>query len=212
MKLKHIKNLQFLFLLIVIVSSCSQETPKKLLPVYGDKKAVGTDTLYHVIQNFNLTNQYGENISLETVKNKIFVANFFFATCQSICPEMSKNLKDVQAAFASDDSVLILSHSVNPKHDTVAVLNTYSELYQAKKGKWHLLTGDKKQIYDQALKSYLVNALEDDGSAEGFLHSEMLLLIDTKGRIRGMYDGTDHPSVLKLIEDIKVLKKEDRSL
>jgi protein SCO1/2 len=121
---------------------------------------------------------------------------------------MSTNLKDVQAAFAKDDSLLLLSHSVNPLHDTVEVLNAYGSTYGAIKNKWHLLTGDKKQIYDLAKTSYLVNAIEDDGTPEGFLHSELLLLVDTKGRMRGMYDGTDKVQVQKLIEDIKLLKKE----
>lgn len=211
MRSKHI-NLTAGILLLIIFFSCSKVKPTKVLPVFGEKKGMNGDTLFHTIGQFNFVDQDGENVTNETVKNRIYVANFFFATCQSICPEMSKNLNKVQEAFYKDDSILILSHSVNPKHDTVEVLKQYSDLYKAKKGKWHFLTGDKKQIYDLALESYLVNALEDDGSAEGFLHSEMLLLIDTKGRIRGMYDGTDLPAVLKLNEDIKLLKKEDPSL
>lgn len=207
------KRTNLLFLIpALLLFACSKEKPLKVLPVYGDKKEMKGDTLFHIIGTFNFIDQDNESVSNETVKNKIYVANFFFATCESICPEMSKNLKYVQEAFDKDDSVLILSHTVNPKHDTVEVLKQFSAIYQAKKGKWHFLTGDKKQIYDLALNSYLVNALEDDGSAEGFLHSEMLLLIDKKSRIRGMYDGTDHPAVLKLIEDIKLLKKEDPSL
>jgi protein SCO1/2 len=94
-------------------------------------------------------------------------------------------------------------------HDTVEVLQAYAQTYGAIKGKWHLLTGDKKEIYGLAKNSYLVNALEDDGTEEGFLHSELLILVDTKGRLRGMYDGTDQAAVLQLIEDIKKLKKED---
>lgn len=189
---------------------CTQNTPEFLLPVYGEKKLNEKhDTVYHSISNFSLSNQYGETVTQETVKNKIYVANFFFATCQSICPEMSTNLTDVQAAFAQDDSLLILSHSVNPLHDTVEVLDAYAQIYHAQKNKWHLLTGDKKHIYDLAKNDYLVNAIEDDGSPEGFLHSELFLLIDTKARIRSMYDGTDKVQVKKLIEDIKLLKKEN---
>jgi len=211
MKLNLIRNtslaLSFLFMV-----GCKQEGPKLLLPIYGEKKVQDKDTVYHTIKDFKLTNQYGETVSKETVKNKIYVANFFFATCQSICPEMSTNLTTVQKAFEKDDSLLILSHSVNPMHDTVAVLMSYATTYGAVKNKWHLLTGDKKEIYALAKTSYLVNALEDDGSAEGFLHSELFLLIDSKGRIRGMYDGTDKAQVQKLIEDIKLLKQERYSL
>jgi protein SCO1/2 len=207
MKSKQIRNLLFLSS-FAFLFACKQDGAKFLLPVIGEKKLNNTDTVYHTIADFDLTNQYGEQVNKKTVAGKIYVANFFFATCQSICPEMSTNLSDVQKAFEKDDSLLILSHSVNPLHDTVAVLKNYSETYHAIKHKWHLLTGDKKQIYDLAKTSYLVNALEDDGTPEGFLHSELLLLIDKKGRIRGMYDGTDKAQVQKLIADISLLKQE----
>jgi protein SCO1/2 len=195
-------------LALVFLAGCGNKKTKLLLPVYGEKKVENNDTVYHRIGSFNFMNQFGEKISNETVKNKIYVADFFFATCQSICPVMSTNLKDVQKAFENDDSLLILSHSVNPMHDTVQVLNDYGLTYGAKKGKWHLLTGNKKEIYDLAKDSYLVNAIQDDGSPEGFLHSELFILVDKQGRIRGMYDGTDKASISKLIEDIKLLKNE----
>lgn len=188
--------------------SCVPEKSTLVLPVFGPKQVVNGDTVYHKVQDFELVNQYGDVVNKNTVNQKIIVANFFFATCQSICPEMSNNLKDVQAAFLDDKNFLILSHSVNPMHDTVEVLKIYSELYGAKKGKWHLLTGDKKQIYELAKNSYLVNALEDDGSPEGFLHSELFLLLDSKGRLRGMYDGTNNVDVQKLISDIRLLQTE----
>jgi protein SCO1/2 len=191
-----------------LLAGCRPHTPELLLPVFGEKKVENNDTIYHTVSKFSLTNQYGETVTEQTVKGKIYVANFFFATCQSICPAMSTNLKDVQAAFAKDDSLLLLSHSVNPLHDTVEVLSAYGNTYGVIKNKWHLLTGDKKQIYDLAKTSYLVNAIEDDGTPEGFLHSELLLLVDAKGRMRGMYDGTDKVQVQKLIEDIRLLKKE----
>jgi protein SCO1/2 len=199
--------------LATILVNCGEHKEKahKLLPVYGAKTPQGEDTLYHSIADFELVNQDGERISKKTVDGKIYVANFFFATCQSICPEMSTNLVEVQKAFMNDDSLLILSHSVNPLHDTVAVLKNYAGLYGAKSGKWHLLTGNKKVIYDLAKTSYLVNALEDDGTPEGFLHSELLLLIDGKGRIRGMYDGTDKAAVQQLISAIQLLKTEKAS-
>ena len=199
----------FTGLTLALLSACSPENKSTLLlPIMGEKKLVNQDTVYHRVADFRLINQYGDTVSQKNTDGKIYVANFFFATCQSICPEMSSQLKLVQAAFAEDDSVLILSHSVNPMHDTVEVLSAYAAVYGAQKNKWHMLTGDKKQIYELAKSSYLVNALEDDGSPEGFLHSELFLLIDTKGRIRGMYDGTYAPDVQKLIKDINLLKKE----
>jgi protein SCO1/2 len=195
-------------ILLLAFTACKRESNGLLLPVIGEKTIQNNDTVYHRIGKFNLVNQYGENVSDRDVKNKIYVANFFFATCQSICPEMSTNLTHVQKEFAVDDSVLLLSHTVNPFHDTVEVLRKYADSYGAKRNKWHLLTGDKKQIYALAKNDYLVNALEDDGTPEGFLHSELFLLIDTKGRIRGMYDGTDMAQVQKLIADIRTLKRE----
>ena len=207
MKLKLILKI-FLIYSIVFYFGCTQKKSSVLLPIYGEKKIISGDTIYHQIASFNLTNQIGQVVNQNTTKNKIYIANFFFASCQSICPMMSNQLQEVQKAFLADDSVLILSHSVNPLHDTVAVLSNYADTYGAKTNKWHLLTGNKKQIYDLAKTSYLVNAFEDDGSPEGFLHSELFLLIDKKARIRGMYDGTNTAEVKKLIEDVKLLKQE----
>ena len=207
MKLKLILKI-ILICSIVFYFGCTEKKSSVLLPIYGEKKIIAGDTIYHQIASFNLTNQIGQVVNQNTTKNKIYIANFFFASCQSICPMMSNQLQEVQKAFLADDSVLILSHSVNPLHDTVAVLNNYADTYGAKTNKWHLLTGNKKQIYDLAKTSYLVNAFEDDGSPEGFLHSELFLLIDKKARIRGMYDGTNTAEVKKLIEDVKLLKQE----
>jgi protein SCO1/2 len=192
-------------------NTSKQETKKLFLPVIGEKKLAGVDgkdTIYHTVQSFSFVNQYHDTVSEKTIENKIYVADFFFATCQSICPKMSSQLVHVQNAFKSDKNVLILSHTVNPSNDSVEVLNGYAQTYGAAKNKWHLLTGNKKEIYDMARYSYLVNALEDDGTAEGFLHSELFILVDAQKRIRGMYDGTDSVAVLKLISDIKLLKQE----
>src|SRR5687767_13870088 len=142
-------------LIAMLMLGCKQhEAPELLLPVFGAKWLSGEDTLYHRIGDFKLSNQAGEEVTPETVKAKIYVANFFFVSCQSICPEMSSNLKDVQAAFEKDHEVLILSHSVNPMHDTVEVLARYAGTYGAKPGKWHLLTGNKQMIYGLAKNSY----------------------------------------------------------
>ena len=207
------KKIVIPFILIFLVCSCQPKlkTNIQLLPIYGEKKLGGkdqTDTIYHSIQPFSFINQYHEIVNERTIENKIYVADFFFATCQSICPQMSSQLMNVQKAFENDDSLLILSHTVNPLHDTVDVLYGYSQSYNAIKNKWHFLTGNKKEIYDMARYSYLVNALQDDGTPEGFLHSELLILIDKQKRIRGMYDGTDSVAVVKLISDIKLLKQE----
>lgn len=204
-------SILFLSLLVFSCTEHSVKTNKLLLPVIGEKKIAGvdgTDTIYHTIQPFSFINQFNDTVTEKTIANKIYVADFFFATCQSICPKMSSQLVHVQNAFKSDKDVLLLSHTVNPSNDTVEVLNGYAQTYGAIKNKWHLLTGNKKAIYDMARYSYLVNALEEDGSAEGFLHSELFILIDKQKRIRGFYDGTDSVAVVKLISDIKLLKQE----
>lgn len=215
-KMKRVINSAVMILTAILVVSCG-ETKKEpaehhtfLLPVIGERKlgGQGNDTIYHTVSDFTLTNQYNETVTQKDVANKIYIADFFFATCQSICPQMSTELIRVQEAFKDDNDFMILSHSVNPAHDTVEVLKAYAEKYNAIKGKWHFLTGSKKEIYKLALNDYLVNALEDDGSPEGFIHSELFLLIDKQKRIRGMYDGTDSISVNKLIKDIKLLKTE----
>lgn len=214
MKLK-IKNNYFAILSLAICFACSEKSELKnslVLPVLGDKKPSGTestDTIYHTIGSFSLINQYKDTVTLNTIGNKIYVANFFFATCQTICPEMSTQLIRVQEEFKNDNNFIILSHSVNPLHDTAEVLLVYAKEYKALQNKWHFLTGNKKAIYDLAKNDYLVNALEDDGTPEGFLHSELLLLIDKHKRIRGMFDGTDSIQVNKLIENIKLLKTEN---
>lgn len=205
------------FISIFVFFGCTSSTHEQkagfLLPVYGEKRTGGPgdkDTLYHTVQSFAFVNQYNDTITEKTIDGKIYVADFFFATCQSICPRMSTQLVNVQNAFKSDSDILILSHTVNPLHDTVEVLNDYAQTYGAIKNKWHLLTGQKKAIYDMAKNSYLVNAVEDDGTPEGFLHSELFILVDADKRIRGMYDGTDSLAVAKLIADIKLLKQEKR--
>jgi protein SCO1/2 len=212
-------KLYFPILAIVILISfgCSnvKETENLqsnfVLPIFGEKKlanATGTDTIYHSIPSFELTNQFGEKVNENTLQNKIYVADFFFATCQSICPKMNRQMKRIQDSLKTDSKVLLLSHTVNPIHDTVEVLTEYGAKYGAIKNKWHLLTGAKKSIYDLAKIGYLINAVEDDGSEEGFIHSEYILLIDTQKRIRGFYDGTDSIVVNQLIKDIKLLETE----
>lgn len=208
-------SVQLLSILSLFLTFCqpNKTSDKKfLLPILGEKKLskVGDkiDTIYHTIGSFTLTNQYGEIITDSVIKNKIYVADFFFATCQSICPKMSHQLKRVQDTFATKNNFLILSHTVNPDHDTVEVLKIYGEKYGALKGKWHLLTGNKKHIYDLARYHYLVNADETEGEGDLFIHSELFILIDKDKRIRGVYDGTDSLQVNQLIHDIRLLDKE----
>ncbi len=211
------KTLFFYLPVVLLLYSCGSNEKQHvheqlLLPVYGEKNLAKneSDTVYHTIADFVFVNQFGDSISQKTTEGKIYIADFFFATCQSICPVMSTQLTRVQDSCEKFSDVILLSHTVNPMHDTVEVLAEYGKKYGALKNKWHLLTGEKKKIYDLAKNSYLVNALQDDGSEEGFLHSETFLLIDKQRRLRGIYDGTDSLQVNKLIKDISILKTEDK--
>ncbi|MHB8402611.1 MAG: SCO family protein [Bacteroidia bacterium] len=201
---------------VFVLFSCGQKKAaekKLLLPVYGEKTvSAAGDTIYHSIKDFSLLNQYKEIVSQEITKNKIYVANFFFATCDNICPTMNHQLIRVQQAEKDNPDFLLLSHTVNPMHDTAEVLLEYAGKYGAIKNKWHFLTGEKKVIYNIAKQDYLVNAVQDDGTPEGFIHSEALLLVDKQHRIRGIYDGTDSLQVNKLISDITILKTEMQSI
>ena len=161
---------------------------------------------YHRIADFSLTNQNGETITQKNYQDKIYVADFFFTTCQTICPIMTKNMVAVQTAFIADNEVKILSHTVTPDIDTVAQLKRYAIEKGVNTSKWNLVTGDKKQIYELARKSYL--AVKDDGNGGPFdmIHTENFMLIDKERQIRGFYDGTDMKEIERLIDDIKTLK------
>jgi len=164
---------------------------------------------FHKIPEFKLLNQFGNTISEETVNGKIYVADFFFATCPGICPKMAGNMSIVQKAFEKDDQVLLLSHSVTPEQDSVSALKTYGDRNNCQPGKWHLLTGDREQIYTLGREAYFVE--EDMGlkkSKDDFLHSENFLLVDQNRRLRGIYNGLNSTDVQQLIADIHTLKKE----
>jgi len=162
----------------------------------------------YLVQDFHFYDQDSQPLSRQRFENKIWLTDFFFSTCKTICPKMSKQLARVQFQFKEDDDVAILSFTVDPLNDTPSRLKAYSDEHKAMKGKWYFLTGDKVEIYKLAKESYFLTAMEDDKLAEGFLHSEQMVLVDKEKRIRGFYDGTDHFEVKRLIEDIATLKIE----
>ncbi len=164
---------------------------------------------YHQIPDFSLINQMGDTVTAATLAGKIYVSDFFFTTCPGICPKMTSNMSLLQEAFLEDDRVLLLSHSVTPEIDNVMMLQNYAEAKDIKAKKWHLLTGDRKTIYDLGRKSYFVE--EDQGidkTVDEFLHTENFVLVDHNRHIRGIYNGLNKASVNQLIADIKTLKKE----
>ncbi|MCC1485225.1 SCO family protein [Winogradskyella immobilis] len=161
---------------------------------------------YHTISDFSLTNQNGETITQETYKDKIYVADFFFTTCQTICPIMTDHMYQIQKEIMDDDEVMLLSHSVTPTVDSVPVLKSYAKLKGVNDTKWNLVTGNKKQIYELARKSYLAVKTAGNGDTYDMIHTENFMLIDKKRQIRGFYDGTNPEDIDRLLDDIETLK------
>ena len=163
----------------------------------------------HRIGDFTLLNQYGESITLEKVKGKVFVAEYFFTTCGTICPKMTEQMTRVQEKFRGNDAVKILSFTVNPDYDTVQVLLEYAQKYGAEKDQWHFLTGSKEELYRLARKSFFVlkpaEAMNLGDAGSDFIHTNNFVLVDQQLRIRGYYDGTSISEVNELMEDIELL-------
>ena len=163
------------------------------------------DTLYHQVPDFSFQAHNGKEIEEQIMENKICVVDFFFASCQSICPIMSNQLERVQKHYEEFDDLLLLSHTVDPERDSVSVLNKYANEHNASEDKWLFVTGSKKELYEIARKGYFVSASEGDGGEEDFIHSPMFVLVDKEKRLRGYYDGTDSTDVDRLIDDIRIL-------
>lgn len=185
------------------------------LPHYGPKKTVMNDegkqdTVYHTIPYFELTNQDGKTITRDDLLGHVYVADFFFVTCPTICPKMTTNMQYIQNKFKDRKNLRFLSMTVNPEHDTPPILADYAEMVHADTKTWDFLTGDKDQIYELAFKGFFVNAARDSIAPGGFLHTQMLILVDKKGRIRGYFDGTVYSEMKKDLTDaIDILYRED---
>ena len=188
--------------------------PVEVLPIYQpaevNEKLVDSSIIhvakYHKISDFKLTNQNGKEITQANYKDKIYVADFFFTTCQDICPVMTKNMYQLQEELKNDNEILLLSHTVIPEVDTVEQLKEYAVENNVDDSKWNLVTGDKKQIYELARKSYL--AVEDSNYSQyDMIHTENFMLIDKERQIRGFYDGTNSEEINRLLKDIEILKQ-----
>ncbi|WP_111683927.1 SCO family protein [Winogradskyella tangerina] len=165
--------------------------------------------IFHTIPDFQLVNQLGDTITQKTFENKIYVTDFFFASCPGICPQMTGNMFKLQEAFIDDDEVVFLSHSVTPSLDSVPVLKNYARIHGVIANKWHLATGDRTEIYNLGREAYFVeNDLDEPKDLDDFLHTENFILIDKDKHIRGIYNGLNRASMMQLIEDIKTLKAE----
>ncbi len=198
--------------IILLYAACNSDVKK--LPIYGQREPVVkpvdgkevTDTLYHTIPAFNTVDQYGDSVTNKTLNGKIYVADFFFTSCPSICPIMHRNMLNVYSAFKGVDDFALISYTIDPKHDSVAVLKTYADKLGITDKKWLLLQGNKEEIYTLS-QSYLVKKPEEDAK-EQFIHDGYFILVDKQKRIRGSYDGTDMKQVEQLIADIKVLQTD----
>jgi protein SCO1/2 len=211
-----------LLLLCVVLLNCSNKTEEKssrveALPFYSDASFTPnwlenkSEALkdFHKIPDFSFVNQDGESVTQDTFKDKIYITDFFFTSCPGICLKMTANMYVLQEAFLKDDSVLLLSHSVTPVKDSVPILKNYADTKGILSNKWHLVTGDRKQIYDLGRKAYFVEEnLGEVKTEDDFLHTENFVLIDKNKHIRGIYNGLNKTAVQQLIADIKTLKKE----
>jgi protein SCO1/2 len=202
---------------ITALTSCSSKKNETLAFV-GAQQIIGADTIFHTVPSFRLLNQNSDSISNSDLAGKVYVADFFFTTCPSICPIMTNSLVKVQRAFKGVENFALVSHTVNPDYDREDVLKEYAAKMHADTTNWHFLTGTKEAIYNTAFHGYFANAGEDELAPGGFLHSEYFILVDGHGRVRsgydkqgnvkGVYEGTNDQDVLQLINDIKKLLKE----
>ena len=206
-------------LILMVLFSCKNEKINKetTLPFFNSaeftpewiSKKEDAYLNIHKIPTFSFINQNGEEITNETYKGKIYVADFFFTSCPGICPRLAKNMGKLQEEFKNDDDVLLLSHSVTPVKDSVPVLKMYADENNVDAKKWNLVTGNKNEIYNIARKAYFADedfVKTQDESA--FIHTENFVLIDKKGRIRGVYNGTLAIETERILRHIKLLKKE----
>lgn len=196
-------------LLVAIVSILESCKTKELpLPIFGERKVVNGDTLFHRIAPFAFVDQDSAVLTNDTFRGKVYVADFFFTSCRTICPIMKTQMLRVYEATRDMPDVQIISHTIDPEYDTVALLRDFAKRLGVESGRWHFVTGVKDSIYKIAQTSYFATALEDKSEPDGFIHSGAFLLIDRQGRIRGKYDGTKEEEVNRLIVDIKKLRRE----
>lgn len=206
----------FVFSVITISLFYSALKPAKTLPIYNPSdvnpelvdSTVQYISKYHTIADFSFVNQNGKTITQKDYEGKVYVADFFFTTCGSICPKMTTNLAEVQKAIQNNPNVMLLSHTVFPEIDSIPVLKAYAKKHGVIDSKWNLVTGDKKEIYTMARKSYLAVKLGKPSELYDMVHTENFVLVDQKRRVRGFYDGTKKEDMKQLIEDINFLCAE----
>ena len=211
--LKKIGIVLVIFLLLFLLYynfGGNQDREIIVLPTYGPlKKDAKGNSIHHTIGSFSFLNQYGKSINEKSMDDCIYVADFFFTSCQSICPIMSNSLLRVQRAFSNNPRVKILSHTVMPEEDNSEVLRVYANQFKARPGKWEFVTGSKKELYRMARDQYFVVEDKGNGDENDFIHTQMFVLVDRHKNIRGYYEGTDSLDVTRLIKEIKIVEREN---
>ncbi len=212
----HKTGFCFLVLLIFLgIVSCKQ-SQKSELPIYNPAdfnpelvdNSITKISKGHTVAAFELVNQNGKTITEKDYENKIYVTDFFFTRCLTVCPTMSNNMEKLQQTFLEDKEVMFLSMSVTPIMDSIPILKKYAEKHGVVDSKWNIATGDKKHIYNLARKSYFAVVDQGDGGLQDFIHTPNFILVDKEKRIRGVYDGTMDDEIERIIQDIALLQKE----
>ncbi|UFH57412.1 SCO family protein [Spirosoma sp. KNUC1025] len=202
---------------IALLWSC--ETASDKLPILGQREFITkvvdgktvTDSVYQSIPDFKFVSQYGDTVTAATLKNKIYVADFFFTSCPTICPKMKVQLKRVYEKFKGNPSLLFLSHTIDPEHDSVSVLKEFADNLGVTGKQWLFVTGDREKIYDIGQNSYMVTAQADESAPGGVVHSGAFILVDKEKHVRGIYDGTTEEGADRLMKDIDRLLAEYKS-
>jgi len=205
-------KIKLIYFLAVVLISCNQDS-KKQLPIFNPvdfnaklvDKSIRNISKNHTVKDFNLINQNGITITSKDYENKIYIVDFFFTSCPSICPIMTNNMLKIQEKFINNDDIMLLSMSVTPEIDNIKILKDYAIDKGVDDSKWNITTGSKKHIYELARKSYFAVVEQGDGGLQDFIHTPNFVLVDTKKQIRGVYDGTEEKEISRLIEDINYL-------
>lgn len=206
------------FMVTGLFYSCGRnQVSEKVLPILGEREVISKeingqsviDTLYPKIPDFNFINQDSQVVTNQNFAGKIYVSDFFFTSCPTICPRMKSQMLRVYEEFKENKGIMLLSYTIDPKHDSVAILQEYADKLGVSSEKWHFVTGEKDSIYAIA-QNYLVTAMEDEKEAGGFVHSGAFILVDENRHIRGIYDGTNQEQVDRLLKDISLLLNESK--
>ena len=212
------KKVLLFVLAAIAIQSCTGKSDQKL-PILGNREPIErivdgktvVDTIYQTIQPFSYLNQDSVAISDKDFDGKIYVADFFFTSCNSICPVMHRNMLNVYKKFKDNPKVKFLSHSIDIKYDLPSRLKTYATKLGIEGNQWEFVHGSRDSIFDISARNYLVSAFEDSSNPQGLVHQGWFILVDTKKQIRGAYDGTNEDQVKQLMEDMDKLLKEEAS-